>query len=188
MKNKIVKLIGFAGKAYSGKDTAYEELQLLMVKNIAMHDMQFAAGVKLMCAQVYQVSAFKFYTAKHEMCEKYGLTYRELMQKFATDFARNMIDKDFWVKYLAHEYAEITATNVYDLISITDIRFDNEAKWIRDRGGIIVNIEKDDVVSMNHSSEIGISKELINFTVKNNGSKKALRNMLELQLHSFLNA
>lgn len=188
MKNKIVKLIGFTGKAYSGKDTAYEELQLLMVKDIAMRDMQFAAGVKLMCAQIYQVSPFKFYNAKHEICEKYGLTYRELMQKFATDFARNMIDTNFWVKYLAHEYSEITATNVYDLIVITDVRFDNEAQWIRDREGIIVNIEKDDVVSMNHASEIGLDKSLINFTVKNNNTKKNLRNMLELQLHGFLTA
>lgn len=73
-----------------------------------------------------------------EMCEFSKETHtfifkgslRELYQKTGTEYARS-IDKDIWLK-LAPAGA-----------LITDIRFDNEAKWFRNLGYSIVHVVRD---------------------------------------------
>jgi len=57
---------------------------------------------------------------------------------------------------------------------VADVRFDNEAAFIKDQKGILIEIIRklDDApaVSRGHSSENGINKDFIDIKVKNNGS------------------
>jgi hypothetical protein len=55
---------------------------------------------------------------------------------------------------------------------VTDVRFDNEAIFIRNRGGVIINIvrDKQDIIENRHSSEGGLRSDNIDLTIHNNGS------------------
>lgn len=183
-----MKLIGFTGLAGSGKDEAGIQLHKSIGNQFKFKDMQFGYAVKLLCSQIFQVPIYMFYRSKHEYCEKHKMTYREMLQKFATDFIRDTVNKDFWVNYLAENYTEFSAQNRYNLIAITDVRFNNEAQWIKDRGGIIIEIFHPDVKPLEHASEKQIDPLFVHTTITNDGSKKKLRNNLEVALNRFLNS
>jgi hypothetical protein len=57
---------------------------------------------------------------------------------------------------------------------MADVRFDNEAEWIKDMGGYVFKIDSDRVLetmdneAKAHSSESGINPKYIDFTITNN--------------------
>ena len=57
-------------------------------------------------------------------------------------------------------------------VVVTDVRFSNEAFWIHNRGGIVINIvrDKDDIEENKHSSEGGLKSSYIDLTIYNNGT------------------
>jgi len=57
---------------------------------------------------------------------------------------------------------------------IPDVRYNNEAKAIKDRGGIIIKVERDVGITDTHASEKGISDEYIDIVIDNNGSMEDL--------------
>lgn len=91
---------------------------------------------------------------------------RTVYQWFGTDFARCEIDQDIWLKMIPKKG---------DLI-ITDIRFDNEAKYVeRELGGYIVKVSNEDqIISKDtHPSESGVNEDLIHIDfVANKGFKR----------------
>lgn len=102
---------------------------------------------------------------------------RNILQLFGTNFARR-IDKEVWIKLADKAYEQSGA------LIITDVRFNNEAKWIKSKNGLIVNLLRDKVENSGdtHSSEAGIDKELIDIKIDNNGPLEELRNSVELLL------
>ena len=88
---------------------------------------------------------------------------RKVFQLFGTEYGREKIHKDVWLK-LAE--AELNKPTNHGLI-ITDVRFENEAKWIRHNDGWVVHVRRngqDKPEVRNHVSEAGISTDLINYT------------------------
>ena len=181
-------LIGFHGKAGCGKDTAFKLLKGFTAKpDAGFHQMAFARGVKLMASKVFQVPLEKFYHNKDDISPRYGKTYRELLKIFGTDFARNMIDHNFWVHYLEHEYLNLVDVDSDQIIGICDVRFENEANWIRDNDGIIIQV-KSKVVRVeesDHESEAELPSSLIDYIVHNDGTLFQFRNNLDLILNPF---
>ena len=57
-------------------------------------------------------------------------------------------------------------------VVITDVRFDNEAAWIHNRGGVVINIvrDQDDIKENKHSSEGGLKSDSIDLQIRNNGT------------------
>lgn len=81
---------------------------------------------------------------------------RSILQWYGTDFWRKK-DPDHWVKKVAASIKEIDA----DVFLIPDVRFKNEANWIRSEGGIVVkvtcpNLPADKILTnqMTHESEV----------------------------------
>lgn len=90
-----------------------------------------------------------------------GGSRRVLLQTLGTEWGR-MLDQDFWLKILE---ARINSSR-FDVVMVTDVRFDNEAKLIHDRGGFIINIERPGFGSRDeHRSEKGIDPKYVNLTV-----------------------
>lgn len=57
-----------------------------------------------------------------------------------------------------------------DSLIITDVRFENEAEWIRNQGGVLVHIQRDEAKEVvSHTSEVGV-KVLDNDAVIHNNS------------------
>ena len=88
----------------------------------------------------------------------YTGTLRKQYQEFGTEFGRSL-DPDVWLKLAP-------ISNVV----ITDVRFQNEAKWFKDLGFSIVSIQRDtkkyDI--REHSSEQSMPAHLLTTTIHNN--------------------
>lgn len=83
---------------------------------------------------------------------KKQMTVREFMQKLGTESVRNYLHPNAWVNALFADYKE-EPTNVlksegyhledlYPNWIITDTRFPNEAQAIKDRGGIVIRVNR----------------------------------------------
>lgn len=79
------------------------------------------------------------------------LTPRKLLQLLGTEAGRNIIHPNIWVNALFANYKKIaynwdcdgnTTVEGYPNWIITDVRFPNEAKAIKDRGGILIRINR----------------------------------------------
>jgi hypothetical protein len=91
---------------------------------------------------------------------KIHLTYRELLQQLGTDLLRNQLHENVWVNSLMSKYKPKICSGVthcalagkpeiscnlcpeYPNWIITDCRFPNEAKAIKDRNGIIIRVNR----------------------------------------------
>ena len=97
-----------------------------------------------------------------------GKTYRELCQSLG-DWGRDDISPDLWVKALMNRVAG------QDRVIIDDVRFPNEAKAIRDKGGFLIKIVRDSATRPNdHHSEGGLENEKFDAVLTNNGSVEEL--------------
>ena len=171
-RNNQPLIIGFAGKARSGKDTAgkylVEEYQFLRYS--------FAQPLKDATKIMFHLTD-KQIENKEKPAEPWGRSPRELYQKVGTDIARN-IDVNVWVKG-ADMFVK---KNPERSVVVTDVRFSNEAFWIRDQGGIVVYLQSETrgiYENGEHSSENGLSAEDVDVIIENDGTIEALYAKLE---------
>lgn len=97
------------------------------------------------------------------------ITPRVLMQTLGTEWGRQMIDKDIWVKAgmsRAENLMESGHAVVFD-----DVRFPNEATAILSAGGILVKVLRGnpDMTSRGHPSEGNLDDWQFDMTVYNDG-------------------
>lgn len=76
-------------------------------------------------------------------------TYREFLQRLGTEAIRNQIHPNTWVNALFADYKinnpkEGKTYSTLDMPNwiITDVRFPNEAKAIKDRGGLVIKVDR----------------------------------------------
>ena len=166
-KNGEPMLIGLSGKAGSGKDTAgkflcdrYKCLHYYFAKPLK-------EGAKIMFALTDEQIK-----NKEQVIEPWGMSPRKLYQRLGTEVGRG-IDVNIWVKN-----AEMfVRQNAGFTVVITDVRFSNEAFWIHNRGGVVINIvrEQNDIKENKHSSEDGLKPDDIDLTIYNNGTIEELK-------------
>lgn len=88
------------------------------------------------------------------------------------------------VQSLETKQLDLTTKNV---IIIKDIRFENEAKFWRNHGGVIWHIQRDSATKVNaHSSELGIRIEERDTIVKNDGTLEELKLKVDCAWLSFM--
>lgn len=99
---------------------------------------------------------------------------RRILQRLGTDVVRNR-DPEFWLKAFDRRQ-QFDDGNAPHLV-IADVRFDNEAQWIRDRGGIVLEIVRPSQGAPvdAHASEAGVSPLLIDYSVVNASTVESLR-------------
>lgn len=170
-------IVGMASRAGCGKNTAVDFFVYNNETGKARH-LAFGDGVKKATAAMFNIPIFNLYKNKEAVSERWGITYRTMMQKVGTEFARNIIDKDFWVTYLMPDMENLLRQEP-DTIFITDVRFDNEAKWITNMGGVIIKIHRSGFLHLlgkeaEHESELGIDDSLVDYHISNEGSSHDL--------------
>jgi hypothetical protein len=96
---------------------------------------------------------------KTQLIPGFEITPREAMIKVGTDLMRNHIDDKIWIKSLLNKLKSSTT----DFQLVTDVRYKNEAQAIRDAGGILIYIHRENNphvdLAANHSSETEITDE-----------------------------
>ena len=149
-------IIGFAGKKSSGKSTAATHLcqKLGFVKH------SFADPIRAMAFQFIKSFGYSDQDTDHYIrvgkevpIPLIGRTARMIMQTLGTEWGRYHVRDDVWIR--AEQFKLIHTRD--QRIVFDDIRFENEAELIRDKGGIIIHIDRDDLVDPDHhASERGI--------------------------------
>jgi hypothetical protein len=107
------------------------------------------------------------------------LTPREILQLLGTEAGREIIHPNIWVNALFSEYTK--SSNWI----ITDVRFPNEIKAIKDKGGIVIRVERDDLLRLGyldknaHKSETALDDyKDWDYTIKNNDTIEELINKI----------
>ena len=87
-----------------------------------------------------------------------GVTGRVLLQTLGTEWGRETIDQDIWVKSMRHTLTDAMFEE-YRPVIIDDLRFENEAKMVRELNGEIWHIERKNFkpANDNHISEAGVT-------------------------------
>ncbi|UQS91700.1 deoxynucleotide monophosphate kinase [Pseudomonas chlororaphis subsp. piscium] len=171
-------LIGLAGPARSGKSTAADHL----VRNHLLEHYTFADPLRSGLMEIFNLDPDDFEGAKKEQpVDWLGRSPRELMQSMGTEWARQMVHPDVWVKLAEQNlnYMQNSLSGVVGFV-VSDVRFENEAEFIRQRGGTIVHIVRPDAPGVNpHVSEAGIRRQAGDLIVYNSRSRESLRRWLD---------
>ena len=173
-------IIGLHGEPGSGKDTVGEFLY-------TKHDFcvyRMADPLKFGLSRMFNIPLedIENQDIKNLPSYKFGKSIRYLMQTLGTEWGRNMVEDDVWIKMAIEnieniENRESTPPFMQSNIVITDIRFDNEAKMVQDMGGHVIEITRPHNESngltagvQNHTSNAGIIPSLIDRLIINDGT------------------
>ena len=170
-------LIGIAGLAGVGKDTAGLYLQ----DRYGLRRMAFADPVKRLVAELLGVSLGVLESCGKELpIEGLGRSPRYLYQTLGTDWGRNLVHPDLWVRLLARDYAIVQRQSGLAGVVITDCRMPNEAAWIRHHGGTLVHVTRAAAPAVRqHESEQGLAVEPGDRVVPNDGTLAELYSRLD---------
>lgn len=171
-------LIGIAGLARSGKSTAADHL----VRNHLLEHYAFADPLRSGLMEIFNLDPDDFEGAKKEQpVDWLGRSPRELMQSMGTEWARQLVHPDVWVKIAEQNlnYLQNTLSSVVGFV-VSDVRFENEADFIRQRGGTIIHIARPAAPAVNpHVSEAGVHAKPLDLIIRNTGDRELLRCLID---------
>lgn len=167
----VPSIIGIAGQAHVGKDTAADYLIKIMPEYVKL---SFADPLKDMLRIGLDLNDSQLYGNDKDIVDhRYKCTPRHIMQTLGTEWGRQLIHCNIWIKAMAARCKSATI--------ISDVRFDNEAKFIRERG-VLLHIEGRGGIDGVHSSELGIEFKNGDLIVVNDGNldqfHKRIKNVL----------
>lgn len=189
-------LIGLNGFKGSGKSTAGEYLRT----EYGFEVVAFADALKNGVANLFGISRrdvdnFKeeatFASTRGEVLIavdgsiSWSFTWREFLQRFGTEMARNTWGDDFWIRLL---FDKLVFAGPARNVAITDARFENELRAINSAGGYNIRITRPGYESDGHASEVAPNKDLIATTIANNGSIPELYEMVDHAMSFLSNA
>lgn len=186
-----MKLIGLTGRARAGKDTAagfIEEWAVAIQHRTVARD-AFADRLKRSAAAAlgYEgddpVGLCNAIKHDGEIVTTRGpwsisISGREFLQRYGTEAHREIFGSDFWVEQLFDNLNEA------EIVVITDCRFENEARAIRERGGQVWEVKRpqhaDELEGdlAQHASEAGVPVELVDRVIHNAGDLEDFRHMV----------
>ncbi len=191
------KLIGLTGPAGSGKDTVADYL-------CAAHEFSryaYADPLRIEIAQAFGITVDLLLDRERkekptdllalECCRnpyflgsindkrwtEHNITLprspRWIMQAWGTDFRRHHNGQDYWIHQAENAIADMDRAGITRIV-VTDVRFEDEAEFIRARGGQVWHLHRPDLLAVNpHISERGVAIhdddiEIINSTTIGN--------------------
>ena len=191
-------LIGISGKMGSGKDTLSIVMNYIAddnapdsigrwtqdVDDFAYKNKKYSEKLKYMVC--FLIGCNRSDLEDREFKEKElgeewdGLTPRKLLQLLGTEAGRQIIHPNIWVNALFADYENnksewLSATNSKWII--TDVRFPNEANIIKEKGGIMIRINRPQyldnglVIRKNeHLSETSLDEyDKFDYVIENDG-------------------
>lgn len=181
------RVIGLCGAAGAGKNTAADLIHVIAGHEVvALADPIYAAVSAMLGIPVKQLQDRRL---KEQPIEWLGVSPRRLLQTLGTEWGRDTIRQDIWVT-IARERARKTLDAGRGVV-FCDVRFDDEAKMIRDDlGGEVWKVIREpqlprtpiaslDGEAATHSSEAGVSDELIDATLMNVGGTMLLMRQIQ---------
>ena len=152
------KIIGLTGLAGSGKDTCAHLLaNELRALRRTVDQMAFADPIRWMLAALgVPEQAMADRTMKEmAMADFANSSYRHMAQTLGTEWGRQCMGVSFWTSRLQARLAKLEeAGRAPDFLLITDVRFPNEAAWVKSRQGMLLRLERPATAKVRpHTSE-----------------------------------
>lgn len=143
-KNIRHTLIGIAGKQGSGKDTVANYIEDQIHSKVSVRIYHFADPLKQCAVEAFGIPKEHFYdeTLKEVIVKQWNMTPRKMLQILGTECFRDHFSANFWIVRADIELQREIYKNTITVIS--DVRFENEARFIRERGGLIVHVFRED--------------------------------------------
>lgn len=176
----MTKLVGIYGYARSGKDTIGEHL----TKNFKYRRYAFADPLKEAASIAFGIPLDHFYNPEYKetINEFWGFSPRYIAQVFGTECMRQQFRDDFWIKRAEGSWLACQNENTHVGMVVTDVRFDNELKWIKSEGGILIKITRpgvEGVVGV-HASEQFFDDDLFDHVIANDDTIKSLHHQVDV--------
>lgn len=169
-------VIGLAGKKQSGKDTVFEIARKQLPK-LRVGRAAFADPLKAEVAHVTQMNVNFIEANKDKL--------RLLLQAWGADFRRQFYGQEYWVNAMRHVLRD--ADKHADVLFITDLRYENEAEFVHELGGVVVRVDRDGGDNDTHSSETVMDGyDGYDYAIDNNGDKSQLADAVAALLTKFL--
>lgn len=163
-------LVAFTGRARSGKDTA----AAFAAAYLHGYVYGLADPIRAMLNAGFGIDMKSSYWETRKelpVAALGGRSPRQLMQWLGTEWGRKMVSEDVWINMAK---AELHANGPGMVIS--DLRFDNEAEWVRRLGGRVIHISRPDVDAVNpHASEDGVAFAPSDLRITNDGTLAELQ-------------
>lgn len=167
-------LVGLIGYKQSGKDTCADYL----VDHYGFKKYAFAEPVKQVCKIMFQLDPTQMEDeGKERMDLRWNMTPRQMMQTVGTDMVRNHLGDDFWVRTMDMRVKKQQPEKMV----VSDVRFKNEAEWIKKNNGILVRILDGTLHTDPHPSEteqLTIKEDIHIFNKKNPQFFQEIENIL----------
>jgi len=159
MSFKNLKLIGIHGPLDGGKDTTANYLQAKYPDRFGRY--AFAGPLKQACMIMFGFTKEQMEdrVLKEQDDPRWGFSPRFAMQKLGTEYGRQMLREDVWIRRAELEHYK--NLSIHRGTIITDVRFENEAQWIRSQADSLIvylevpGLQKD--ARYAHASEAGIT-------------------------------
>jgi len=162
-------IIGLTGNAGVGKSTAAD-----FFENHGFVRDAYASTMKKAVSEMFSIQIEILHgdiEAKSKIDPYWQMTYRQILQIFGTEACRHAFGGDIWERVLWRRHDICLQQDPFYNLVIEDVRFDNEAEAVRNRGGIVVLILRSGYTGDSHASEHGIDPELVSDVIINNGTK-----------------
>ena len=156
-------IIGISGKSGSGKDYVSNILQSILLNEYGEYYTidKFARKIKEALSVLFEINIKQFEEQS---------------------FKSEKIYKDFWIDLLFN-------SNKSNNIIISDVRFKNEFKAIKDRDGLIIRVESDEYNNIDNISEKDLDDYQFDYVITNNKHLKtndSLINQLKLFCEKYI--
>jgi hypothetical protein len=120
ISKELPLIFGIAGVARCGKDT------------LGKHLMELKRDLDPFLKDKLNISAFTENNSEKDLI-------RPMLVCWGTDTCRK-IDPDYWIKKIEKQVK--TSINNKIIVVITDVRYENEAKWIKENGGFLIHLSR----------------------------------------------
>jgi adenylate kinase family enzyme len=169
-------IIGICGYIGSGKST----LAKYLTETYNFEELAFADSLKQACGYLFDLSHDQLYVDKETVDERWGVSPRAILQKVGTNIMRDTLpliipelklETSIWIKLLTYKVNKILEIDSKSHIVISDVRFHDEVKAIKDLGGIILKVNRTSVepIQTQHESENANELNYDNL-IENNGT------------------
>ena len=177
-------IIGLCGLAGCGKNAVAE----ILARRQGAEVIAFAGPIYEAVSAItgLSVSELADRPVKEVALPWLGKSPRELLQTLGTEWGRESVHPEIWVRTAMRRAAGCR------LAVITDCRFTNEAQAIRRAGGFVWQVRRRAAGlggnAGRHSSEAGIPEELVDLRIDNNGTLGDLEAAVDAAWHTLHDA
>ena len=172
MNNPI--LVGLTGYAGTGKDTVRAILEAEGATGFAFADPMRGMLRELLTSTGIDDAWMDQRELKEQVIPALGVSYRQMMQRLGTEWGRGLAN-DMWLR-LADAYMAGQQKLGEVAFVVSDVRFENEAQWVRNHGGVIWRVHRVQATPVQgHVSETELDNIKPDVTIHNSTTLDDLR-------------